>query len=208
MLRAEPDRRCQRRPFRDHLSQAARHDDGIVFEIAKTPAGSPARRPHWPASTPKTRCRKAACSPMPTATCSEPRRRPTTAIQRREVFEIKKTAAGYASTPTTLVIFTVPTASSTAQDLIADAKVTFSGRPETTARTMTACVRDRQDRRGLRSTPTILATSTPSRQLRRRPDRRRQRRPFRKLTGAPTERHGVRDCEDRHRVRQRADHAV
>ena len=52
--RRQPDRRRQRRPVRHDIGGGA-NDDGTVFEIAKTARrATPARPPHWSASTAQT----------------------------------------------------------------------------------------------------------------------------------------------------------
>ena len=118
------------------------------------------------------------------------------------VFEIAKTAAGYASTPTTLVSFNGTERANPSAGLIADATGDLFGTTNRRRRGRRRHgVRDRQDRRPATPArpPRWSASTAPTAIPRRRPDRRRQRRPVRhdRQAAARTARHGVRDRQDR-----------
>ena len=83
------------------------YGDGTVFEIAKAPAAMRALPRRWSASTAPMR------DPSRRPDCRRERRPVRHDCSRRRdgdgtVFEIAKTAGGYASTPTTLVSFNGP----------------------------------------------------------------------------------------------------
>ena len=125
------------------------------------------------------------------------------------VFEIVKTAGGYASTPTTLASFDGANGLGREGGLIADSNgdlfgTTFQGGANGDNGTVFEIAKTDG---GYASTPTTLVSfndTTPP--FRRRPDRRRQRRPFRhddrprSPTGDVNRWRGVRDCQDRRRA--------
>ena len=127
------------------------------------------------------------------------------------VFEIAKTATGYASTPTTLVSFNGANGIDPVGSLIADANGDLFGTAGgSVPNKRRHGVRDRQDRAppATPSTPQSWSASTAPTVAIRRLDRRRPRRPIRYNTGRRGEqrRHGVRDRQDRHRLRQHPHH--
>ena len=157
-----PDRRRQRRPVRHDSAGWRRRRTGTArcSRSPRPPPATPAPPPPWSASTAPT-----AHIPLGSLIAdANGDLFGTTAVGGANgdgtVFEIAKTAAGYASTPTTLVSFRRPIA--------------------------------------------------PTARSRGRPDRRRQRRPVRHDRSGwrsdTRRRHGVRDRQDRRRLRQHPHH--
>ena len=134
------------------------------------------------------------------------------------VFEIAKTAHGYASTPTTLVSFDGTNGARPFGSLIADAHGDLFGTTVPAARLRRTRrrghgVRDRQDCSRLRQHPHHPGQLRHRQRCEsdRQPDRRRPRRPIRHnsdggANGATSMRHGVRDRQDRPRLRQHPDY--
>ena len=185
--------------------------DGTVFEIAKTPSGY--------ASTPTTLVSFNGSDGVdPTGSLIADAGGDlfgTThgggANGYGTVFEIAKTASGYASTPTTLVSFN----SSDGSLPICRSDRGRQRRPvrhdnRRRRERRRHGVRDRQDGFRLRQHADHPGQLQRQRRRRpeRRPDRRRQRRPVRHDRRGRRERrrHGVRDRQDGYRLRQHANH--
>ena len=132
-----PDRRRQRRPVR-HDEGGGANGDGTVFEIAKT-AGGYASTPTTLVSFDGTNGAQPCGGLIADAngdlfgTTSE-----GGAQRDGTVFEIAKTAGGYASTPTTLVSFNGTNGATPTAGLIADANGDLFGTTAAAVRTTTA----------------------------------------------------------------------